>query len=410
MGRFFTRERFGRPQFWAALLLLVFLAQCLWLVNRSFRLGPDASETFRIRAGLAQWRGRSLAGVLTGAQSSAPNTDAAGWLGNHAAADPNHSALWYLVASAPLLFCPEPQCLATAQGGWLAHMPYLVFGALLGASLWYVSRRLYGNAGGYVALALYCFSPGIIRASALWFAEPEIGAAWGAFGAIWTAVAVAHTLYAPREVVLWNWRRILLLGLSFALAVGSQYSLIIVPVLSLACMLYLAPGRPGAAVVIWAAACGIGLVILLASYFFHPSAFLESMGNAWFFRTSLFAYARPWIYRRVLAGIVQSSPALIVAVPAAVMVYIAWDRTRYFGNSVPLLAALLFLALAVGTPHYPGLGFQLLSLPFFFIFVAGIAADLLETDHRNLVRACICALLVSNGLWEAWELLRAGRG
>jgi hypothetical protein len=410
MGRFFTRERFGRPQFWAALLLLVFLAQCLWLVNRSFRLGPDANETFRIRAGMAQWRGRSIAGVLTGVQSSAPNTDPAGWLGNHAAADPNHSALWYLVASAPLLFCPEPQCLATAAGGWLAHMPYLVFGALLGASLWYVSRRLYGNAGGYVGLALYCFSPGLIRASAIWFAEPEIGAAWGAFGAIWTAVAVAHTLYAPREVVLWNWRRTLLLGLSFALAIGSQYSLIIVTGMSLAFMLYLAPGRRGAAVVIWAAACGVGLVILLASYSFHPRAFLESIGNASFFRTSLFAYARPWSYRRVLAEIVQSSPALIVAVPAAVVVYIAWDRTRYFGNSVPLLVALLFLALGVGMPHYPGLGFQLLSLPFLFIFVAGIAADLLETAHRNLVRACTCALLVSNGVWEVWELLRAGRG
>jgi hypothetical protein len=415
MGRFFTRERFGRPQFWAVLLLLVFLAQCLWLVNRSFRFGPDASETFRIHVGLAQWRGRSLAGVLPGAQPSAPNADPAGWRGNPAAADPNHSALWYLVAAAPLLLCREPQCLATPEGGWLAHLPYLVFGTLLGASLWYVSRRLYGNAGGYVALALYCFSPGIIRASACWFAEPEIGAAWGAFGAIWTAVAVAHTLYAPREVVLWNWRRTLLLGLSFALAIGSQYSLMIVTVLSLAFMLYLAPGRRGAAVVIWAAACSIGLVILLASYCFHPGAFLESMGKASFFRISffrtlLFAYARPWIYRRVLAGIVQSSPALMVAVPAAVIVYIAWDRTRYFGNSVPLLVALLFLALGVGMPQYPGSGFQLLSLPFLFIFVAGIAADLLETAHRNLVRACICALLVSNGLWEVWELLRAGRG
>ena len=61
----------------------------------------------------------------------------------------------------------------------LAAAPYLVFGLLLGASLWYVSRRLFGNAGGYVALALYCFSPGIVRSSAIWWAEPEIGAAWG---------------------------------------------------------------------------------------------------------------------------------------------------------------------------------------------------------------------------------------
>ena len=87
----------------------------------------------------------------------------------------------------------------------------------------------------------------LVRASALWFAQPETGAAWGSFGAIFTAIAVAHTLYAPREVVLWNWRRIALLGLSLALAVGSQFSLIVVVPLALAFMLYLAPTRRVAA-------------------------------------------------------------------------------------------------------------------------------------------------------------------
>jgi hypothetical protein len=135
--------------------------------------------------------------------------------------------------------------------------PLLGFGLLLGASLWYVSRLLFGNAGGYVALALYCFSPGIVRSSAIWSAEPEIGAAWGAFGAIFTAIAVAHTLYAPREVILWNWRRIMLLGLSLALAVVSQFSLIVVVPAALAFMLYLAPTRRLAALAIWGAACGL---------------------------------------------------------------------------------------------------------------------------------------------------------
>jgi hypothetical protein len=409
MGRFFTRERFGRPQFWAALLLLIFLAQCLRLVDRRLRLVPDARETLRIRAGLVQWRAKSIAGLSPTAQLSAANSDPNGWLEN-TAADPNHSALWYLVAATPLLLCPESQGVTAPACRRLAPIPYLIFGVLLGASLWYVSRRLYGNSGGYVTLALYCFSPGVIRASALWFAEPEIGAAWGAFGAIWTAVAVAHTLYAPREVVLWNWRRTLLLGLSFALAIGSQYSLVIVTSLSLVLMLYLAPGRRGAAVVIWAAACGIGLVILLASFFFHANTFLESIRRASFLRVSWFAYVKPWVYRRVLAGVVQASPALVLAVPAALITYVAWRRTRYFGNSVPLLVALLFLALGVGMPHYPGAGFQLLALPFLFIFVAGIAADLLETRHENLVRTCVCALLIGNALWEIWELLRVKTG
>src|SRR5262249_22541772 len=140
---------------------------------------------------------------------------------------------------------------------WLSRAPYIAFGALLGGSLWYVSRRLYGNAGGFIALMLYCFSPTIIRASSLWYAPPQIGAAWGLFGAVFTAIAVSHTLYAPREVVLWNWRRIVLLAVSLALAIGSQFQLAIVVPLLLVFMLYLAPDRTSAALVILVSACVI---------------------------------------------------------------------------------------------------------------------------------------------------------
>ena len=95
-----------------------------------------------------------------------------------------------------------------------------------GASLWYVARRLYGNFGGFIALALYTFSPIIMtRANQV---QEDVVAAWGAFGLIFTAIAVAHTLYAPREVILWNWRRILLLGISIALCIGAQFPMWIV--------------------------------------------------------------------------------------------------------------------------------------------------------------------------------------
>ena len=42
--------------------------------------------------------------------------------------------------------------------------------------------------------------------------------------------------------------------------------------------------------------------------------------------------------------------------------------------------------------------------------VAGIAADLLETQQRGLVFACILGLLVANGIWNVWELARASVG
>ena len=308
--------------------------------------------------------------------------------------DANHSPLWYLLASLPLLgWTGTSEAGSFHYWGWLARVPYLIFGLLLGASLWYVARRLYGNAGGYIALTLYCFSPAVLRSSTLYSAPPEMGAAWGAFGTIFTAIAVAHTLYAPREVVIWNWRRILLLGLSLALAIGSQFSLVILLPIALAFMLYLAPTRRGAAVAIWLAACGVAFFLLMASYLFRPGVFWQGMRHATFLGITWKAFLVPTTYTRILAQLGQSGPVLLVAIPAALVTYFAWRRPRYFGNTAPLMIAALFLFFGLAAPHYPGFGFQLMAAPFWFVFVAGIAADLLETRHRELVRASVWGLL-----------------
>ena len=413
MLRFFSRERFGRPQVLAACLLLVFLVQCLWLVEKGVHPGTvELAEIYRLQHGTAYWKHQEVVETGSGLPpqpNSPPSRELARPGVENGAYDANHSPLWYLIASAPLVLSPavlQPENVRELHR--LAAVPYLVFGVLLGASLWYVSRRLFGNAGGYIALALYCFSPGVLRATALWSAEPEVGAAWGVFGAIFTAIAVAHTLYAPREVVLWNWRRIGLLGLSLALAVGSQFSLVIVLPVALAFMLYLAPTRRMAALVIWMVACGIALLFGYASYFFHARALWQGIRHASFLPISWKAYAMPKAYHQVLPQLGQSSPALVIALPVALITYLAWRRTRYFGNTAPLLVAALFLVLGLGTPHYPGLGFQFMAVPFLFVFVAGIAADLLETRYHQIAVAAISGLLVANAAWNLWELARIG--
>jgi hypothetical protein len=68
----------------------------------------------------------------------------------------------------------------------------------------------------------------------------------------------------------------------------------------------------------------------------------------------------------------------------------------------------VFQALGLGTPHYPGLGFQFMAVPFVFVFVAGIAADLLESRHRQVALAAVWGLLVANAAWNLWELARVG--
>jgi hypothetical protein len=396
MRSYFTRERFGRPQFLAGLLLLAFLSQALWLVHAELAAtaGLDAPEAVRIGEGWKQWHGHGIAA----APFSEPAEDSLRdpFESDESGFDTEHSPLLYLTTAAPLLAWPRDLTAdSAAYWQWLPRLPFLACGVFLGASLWYVARRLCGNTGGFIALTLYCFSPSLIQASAVWHAEPEIVGAWGAFGAIFTAIAVAHTLYAPREVVLWNWRRIVLLGVSLAIAVGSQFSFVILVPLTLGFLLYVAPVRKGAAVVIWIAACLAGFVSLSAAYFFHAHTFAESLRHAVYWGATWRGFAVVGVYKHVALQIGRACPALALAFPVMIVTYSVWPRTRYFGNSAPLLVGILFIPLAMAHPHTAGAGFLLAAIPFLFIFVSGVLADLLETSYRPVILACVLALLVT---------------
>jgi hypothetical protein len=178
--------------------------------------------------------------------------------------------------------------------------------------------------------------------------------------------------------------------------------------LALALMLYLAPTRRGAVLIIWTAACVVALAILFAAYFFSPSAFAEGFRHAAWLGVTWQAFGMPGAYRELLVELGQGSPALVLALPVALLTYILWPRARYFGNTAPLLVAVLCLISGLATPHYQGLGFQLIALPFLFVFVAGICADLLESKQRSLVKAGIFGLLVAYAVWSLSELARVG--
>jgi hypothetical protein len=410
MRPYFTRERFGRPQFLAGLLLLAFLAQALWLVHAELHgaLEPDGQEAVRIGEGWKQLHGGGLA--------AAPLLDATVTVQDpfridNRGFDTEHSPLLYVVSATPLLVWPRDFAGdSAAYWRWLPRIPFLACGVFLGASLWYVARRLCGNTGGFVALTFYCFSPSLIQAAAVWHAEPEIVAAWGAFGTIFTAIAVAHTLYAPREVVLWNWRRIVLLAISLALAVGSQFSLIVLVPMALGFLLYVAPVRRQAGLVIWIAACVLGFVLLFAMYFFHAHAFAASMRHAEFWAGTWRGFTVPGVYKQVAVRIGRACPALAIGFPVALATYAVWPRTRYFGNTAPLLVAVLFLGLGMAHPHLDGAGFLLAAVPFLFIFVSGVLADLLETQRRPLVMACVVGMIAAYVVWSVMNLAQVPHG
>ena len=231
--------RLGVPQLYAGLLLLAFLGQCVW---RAEGRPLDGDERAAIETGRWLWRGQPIPGD----------------------------------AAAP----PLVELLAAAAAGSSSEklaprLPSVFFGLALGASIWYVARRLYGNAGGFMALALYCFAPQAIARSAR--VDPSALAAWGFFGVIFTAIGAVHTLHAPLANRLW---RALLLGLAIGLGTGAQFFVALAVPAALSFMLYLVPGRRVAAAALAAASLGVGFSILLAVYGLDPQALAGGLRHA----------------------------------------------------------------------------------------------------------------------------------
>jgi hypothetical protein len=352
---------FKRPQQLAALLLLLLLAQCLWVVHRQTLTTRDYDFA---RCGREMWEKPSpLAGYFTSCGNIHDGT------------------LGYRVAGLPLTI----QRILAGQGEetstWemrhelthvllLLHGAFIFVGLCLGAALWWVTRRLYGNEGGFVALALYCFSPPVIRACT--YPNNEILAAFGLFAVLYTAVGVAHAMQGPRR----KWRpRIILLTLAFGVTASAHVSAFLVAiVLAIAFMIYLAEGHRAGVIPVMGLAIAGSLLLVFASYAFRPDAF------SYYFRSSAgqisFSLGPPRIWFLTL-----SNAAVTIASITALVLYLLIRRSRYFGNTLPLIIALLLFPLVTpGVASEPALW----ALPFLLAFIAGVFADVLETQYRTV--------------------------
>jgi hypothetical protein len=222
--------RFDRPQQFAALLLFGLLLQCLFVIQRAPLTDTDYQYA---RCGREMWEKPSpIAGYFTSCGNIHDGTIA------------------YRAAGLPLTL----QRIVLGQGAdtstWemrhelsavrlLLRIPFTFIALILGAALWWVTRRLYGNAGGYIALGLYCFSPLVVDAATS--PSSEILTTLGLFAAVYTGMGVAHAMHAPRR----KWRpRIILLTLAFGL-VAASHVVAILPMIVLvtAFMAYLAVGH-----------------------------------------------------------------------------------------------------------------------------------------------------------------------
>lgn len=365
------RFRFDRPQKIAALLLLLLMGQCLWHIQRTPLTESDYQYA---RCGREMWeRPSPIAGYFTSC-------------GNI-----HDGVLAYRMAGLPLTM----QRLILGQGAdtstWemrhelsfvrlLLRFPFTVAALLLGGALWWVTRRLFGNAGGFVALAFYCFSPAIVAAGST--PNAEITTALGIFAAVYTAIGVAHAMQGPRR----KWRpRIVLLaaGLAMVAASHSAAMLLTLP-LAFFFMLYLAERNRTAVPMVMIAGTLGGFILLFACYGFRPDAL------TYYFRSGAGRLGIHTMAARAhLFGFGDAGFA--IALGTAAILYIATRRSRYFGNTTPLLIALCFLPLVTtGVFGQPWLW----ALPFLMTFVGGVFADALETKHARIFQWAVVAMVV----------------
>jgi len=369
-----TGKRFGRPQLWALLLLSAYTAQALWVVHRAPLRWSEAAYA---QAGIDQ-----LAGKLQPRDQGALPVPAV-------------MAAWPVILAHPFAALRSPGILK-----WLLRLPFVAFGWLLGASIWYVARRLYGNAGGYIALTLYCFSPAVLFP----WPGPLLAGSLGIFGTVFVAIATAHTLYAPPEAsqMRSRWRRIVLLALAITLALGCGFWAVLLVALGLAFMLYVVPERRGASLASVLSACALVAILLLALFGFRPGALAGAFIHAsWLPQRGMLSTE---VARAYLTGIARTQSVALLALTAiALLAYLAFSRCRYFGNTAPLLSALVVSALALVMFADVFVGpFPLRATAFVYVFIAGVFADLLESRWRRPFLPLMLVLLAAYVLISIW--------
>jgi 4-amino-4-deoxy-L-arabinose transferase-like glycosyltransferase len=377
MSRYFSRERFGSPQFVAGFILLAFLGQCLWFASK---IPLSDREVAFVLQGQHEWQ----TGDLSFHERPSPVTG--------------------LLAALPVLFTSPAGHDTPPWWQWLVRIPFMIIGMMCGASIWYVARRLYGNFAGYTALVLYAFSPlFVIHSSTV---GPEIVATWGAFGIIFTAIGVAHTLYAPREVVLWNWKRILLLGTAIGVSASAHFGVLLLLPCALAFMWYLVPERRAAAAGILLASCVVGALIMWAVFGFHARLVSESLVASRWSEISPKLLVTPETWSLLGVFFVRQQPTVTLLLLISLTTYVSWKRARFFGTTAPLLMFLLVLLLGVVMPHVGGFTFYLAALPFGFVFISGVFSDLIESKYAFLSLGMLLGVLLGQVLISISGLIR----
>jgi hypothetical protein len=102
----------------------------------------------------------------------------------------------------------------------------------------------------------------------------------------------------------------------------------------------------------------------------------------------------------------DAAPAALLTSACALAAWFAWRRTRFFGNTAPLIVFLLLFAMGIFLPQN-GIGVILFAtLPFLMLFSAGVFADLIESKLQAPSLAVVFAIVAAQSAYSIASLMR----
>jgi hypothetical protein len=102
----------------------------------------------------------------------------------------------------------------------------------------------------------------------------------------------------------------------------------------------------------------------------------------------------------------DNAPAALLAFFCAILAWCASSRSRFFGNTAPLMVFLLLLVLSILFPENGAGAILFATLPFLLLFVAGVFADLIESRWQAPSLAVVFAIVAAQAAYSVAGLVR----
>jgi hypothetical protein len=167
----------------------------------------------------------------------------------------------------------------------------------------------------------------------------------------------------------------------------------------------LVPERRKQSLIIFGAACALAFVLLLALYRFHVSELA-----AVFAGFGVHEIAPGLLFRgltwTLLAMFFVRIPGVMLLLALGLISYIGWKRPRYFGPTSALIVWVFLMVAGIMLPHLGGYNLFVISLPFAYVFLAGVSADLLETSQAGLVLGVLAGIVLAHAMVNILALFR----